>query len=247
MTTSRTRGRGRWVLACTLGFACACGSSDSVSPAAAPTEPSAAAPPTAASRAVPTSAMPSSLAAPSQEPEPTEEPVAPPRDYAAELRRAIGDPSDCLGFLAPGTPPTTATVDLTLKADGSLDVWNVGGSGVSASAGACIRGKVAALRLPGPIEGAPRVLAINVPLQGSPVPAPPPLPPVQQVDSRPPLPQGFTWGNQAPGVPITGPAGQRITGPAGDRISGPAGEPISGPAGDAPEGPQGIRIGDPSL
>ncbi|MFO0693991.1 MAG: hypothetical protein U0230_10585 [Polyangiales bacterium] len=190
--------------------------------------------------------MPSSLAPPSPEPERTEAP-APPRDYAAELRRALGDPSDCLGFLAPGTPATTATVDVSLKADGTMDVWNVAGSGLAASASACIRGKVAALRLPGPIDGAPRVLSINVPLQGSSVAAPASPPPVQQVDSRPPLPQGFTWGHQEPGVPITGPSGQRIEGPAGDRITGPAGDPISGPAGDRPEGPQGIRIGDPSL
>lgn len=159
-------------------------------------------------------------------------PVAPARDLAAELRRAVGTPVECVRDYRPSTTTRVpVSVQAVVRPSGLVIEPNVRGPGLSRNDAQCLEQRVGDVVLE-PLPGGTSetvatsfTLVLEAPEVESYEVAPPPPPPddvVQALPKKKPI---------APsGVPIEGPEADPIEGPDGVPIQGPQGVPIQGPA-----------------
>lgn len=170
-----------------------------------------------------------------QEPESEPEPQ-PERDLAAELKAAIGTPSDCVqDFVA--TSPTTIRISIgaTVRPTGRIILPSVHGSGLSEAARRCVEQRVGLVVLQPLDDSISQTVSTIVEVEHRPavvvegdtgVPEPrlrnvrEPLPPRPEAASsgRPPLPPR----------PEVAPSGRPIQEPNSKKVRGPKPRPIDG-------------------
>ncbi len=93
-----------------------------------------------------------------------ESPVADERDLGAELAAAVGSPASCIDLATARSLHGTLSIHVTATVTpaGGVTRGTASGAGLPASAIECLRARVLAAHLGGPIEGAPRTLSTTL-------------------------------------------------------------------------------------
>lgn len=165
------------------------------------------------------------------------------RDFAAELRAAIGSPASC-GALGAHTTRVSIRFTAVVTENGIVTRGTVSGPAMPATTLACLQTRLQRVRLPGEIDGAPLSIATSIELE--PV-APPPT--MEAAPSAPAAPTPAAYGIgaqtiQGPGGrPIEAAGSQMIEAADSQMIEATMGQTISGPSGTGIAGPGGIAIG----
>lgn len=155
------------------------------------------------------------------------------RDYAAELRVAVGSPTSC-GPLGDHTTRVTIRFSVVVTENGIVTRGNVSGPAMPAETLACLQGRLQRVRLAGDIEGAPRTISTSIELD--PIAAPT----MEQATMEPAAtPAAYGMGAQT----IRGPGGRAIEAAGSQMIEATMGQTISGPGGTTIQGPGGVGIG----
>jgi hypothetical protein len=171
------------------------------------------------------------------EPGAAPQPKAPPRDLAAELRAAVGSPSDCVRDYRPSSA-TTIRVEIraVVRATGMIIEPRASGRGLSRNDARCIEERVGAVVL-APLGG-----RVSTPVSTYVDVAYAP-PGVHEYDVAPPPPPAENVVQALPKKKPIAPSGQPIEGPAPKPIDGPSGQPIEGPEAVPITGPKPVPIG----
>jgi hypothetical protein len=105
-------------------------------------------------------AAPEAADAPAEEEEPE-------RDYAAELRDAVGSPASCLKpRIAEDAPDhITISVEATVMNGGNISRSYVTSTGLDAEELECVQRQVSSKRLPSEVEDAPRSVVTSIELE----------------------------------------------------------------------------------
>jgi hypothetical protein len=155
-------------------LACGCGTTDPIAPSPPP--------PRGLPKAASTDRPPPKPAAAPGGPEPfrwldessAQKPAAPveaspdagKRDYEAELRAALGDPSSCLAARTDAGTPSEISIEVEayVMAPGNISRGYVRSPQLAAEELECIRRRITPLRLRPPIEDAPRAVRATLKL-----------------------------------------------------------------------------------
>jgi hypothetical protein len=154
------------------------------------------------------------------------------RDLSAELRAAVGSPSDCLKDYRPSTPMTIrVSISALVRPTGMIIEPSASGKGLSANDQRCIEQRVGDITLL-PLSGqasAPVTTYVDIDYQPA---------EVEEYDVGGPEPKLDDVVEPLPKKEPIQPSGIRVEGPAPEPIEGPKGVPIQGPKGVPVEGPK---------
>lgn len=165
------------------------------------------------------------------------------RDFAAELRTAIGSPTSC-GALGEHSTRVSIRFTAVVTENGIVTRGTVSGPAMPATTLACLQARLQRVRLRGEIEGAPLTVATSIELE--PV-APPPTMEAAPVAPAAPTAAAYGMGAQTiqgpGGRPIEAAGSQMIEAADSQMIEATMGQTISGPSGTGIAGPGGVAIG----
>ncbi|MFK7998215.1 MAG: hypothetical protein AB8H86_01415 [Polyangiales bacterium] len=165
------------------------------------------------------------------------------RDFAAELRAAIGSPTSC-GALGMHTTRVSIRFSAVVTENGIISRGTVSGPAMPATTLACLQTRLQRVRLRGEIENAPITITTSIELE--PV-APPPN--MEAAPTEPAAPAEVPYGMGAQtirgpgGRPIEAAGSQMIEAADSQMIEATMGQTISGPSGTGIVGPGGVGIG----